>query len=1204
MAQRAARGVAVHFGAMLFLFSSLSSGLVSNVASAQVEFVDRFDRADGPLEEGWTIAGGAWRIESSALRAGPATAGAEQHAYAGSPAIAFPPGNASISVGMEFSIPDGGPGVGRHAGVILCMDAPGTRVASSGYLIWWIDRAEDRGINLERRDGGVFTKLASGTAGAEDEPPSELSVEIDGATIIAFADGVEVLRVDDETYRGGYFGLWTWEGAAQELRFDDFEVSVSPDPLRPCFEVDPIRPAPGVVTRFDASCSEAFLGAITSWSWNFGDGGTAQGEVANYTYDFPDVYIVTLTVRDGLGNVATAEREVQVAESCLPLADDFGQAGGLPEDWTILSGAWEVDGAERLHILGSGEDHIWAGDPPCPIGGDVTIQFDVEFHAAPQDGVGRHASVFFFAEEPILRWQTRAYSVWWIDRPDDFGMGLHEWTGGGLRQIGDTSGTTMPALRDPPKTWTITVEGSRITCYGGCFRILEVEDDSVPRDGFFGFWAYSNGQDVTFDNVSVRSGVFPPTADPACGAQILLCAEATPERPKVGDEIVFDASCSQVPPGIEITYRWDFGDGVSATGEVVEHRYLSAGRYSIELTGTPVGGGAPQTQTIEVTVSDVASGDFCEDFGAAPPGAEVPGFTVFGGNWSITDDGKLLGESGGGIRGGEGHIWIGDPPILFSGDLTIEFDIEFLNHVGDQGGAVGKHAGLFFFADEPINRWDLDAYDVWWIDRTQDFGLGLHRWQPLTFLSPGTGIEHPELELLDPPERWRVEVEGDAIRVFGDGELLVESFDATYREGHIGFWVYLNDQRVLFDNISITPAGAAGCTGPAVRPCFTVDTPGDASTPSVGEAASFDAGCSVVREGVTVTAYRWSFGDGGSANGASVEHIYTEPGEYEVVLSIEYEGGAEPARLTRRISVVAVLPNPFFEDFDRADGVPEGWTVASGNWSIVDGALEVETTAAGEATIWLGDPPLVARGPISFEFSVDFINHDPIPADAIGRHAGVLFYAAAPTDRWSTTLYDVWWIDRDLDYGLGSHLFRGGAIPVGTPGTLDLLDDPPSRWRVEVDGDAIRVFGDDEFLYELVDTERREGHIGFWAYSNAQKLRFDDLCIVRGVSGGPPDCAAQPGGGFVRGDADANGTRNITDAIAVLNFLFLGGATPSCRDAADVDDSGSINITDGISLLGFLFLGGAAPPPPTAACGEDPSADALECLGFAPCAGG
>jgi hypothetical protein len=83
---------------------------------------------------------------------------------------------------------------------------------------------------------------------------------------------------------------------------------------------------------------------------------------------------------------------------------------------------------------------------------------------------------------------------------------------------------------------------------------------------------------------------------------------------------------------------------------------------------------------------------------------------------------------------------------------------------------------------------------------------------------------------------------------------------------------------------------------------------------------------------------------------------------------------------------------------------------------------------------------------------------------------------------------------------------------------------------------------------------------------------------------------------FRRGDADANAAIELTDAIFVLEFMFLGGARPSCLDAADADDNGAIELTDAIFILEFMFLGGPAPPAPFPNCGTDPTADNL-----APC---
>jgi hypothetical protein len=81
---------------------------------------------------------------------------------------------------------------------------------------------------------------------------------------------------------------------------------------------------------------------------------------------------------------------------------------------------------------------------------------------------------------------------------------------------------------------------------------------------------------------------------------------------------------------------------------------------------------------------------------------------------------------------------------------------------------------------------------------------------------------------------------------------------------------------------------------------------------------------------------------------------------------------------------------------------------------------------------------------------------------------------------------------------------------------------------------------------------------------------------------------------FKRGDANSDCIVDITDAIYVLNWLFIGGATPVCQDAADADDNGRIELTDAVRILGFLFTGGADPPPPgPRAAGVDPTPDNL-----------
>jgi len=106
-------------------------------------------------------------------------------------------------------------------------------------------------------------------------------------------------------------------------------------------------------------------------------------------------------------------------------------------------------------------------------------------------------------------------------------------------------------------------------------------------------------------------------------------------------------------------------------------------------------------------------------------------------------------------------------------------------------------------------------------------------------------------------------------------------------------------------------------------------------------------------------------------------------------------------------------------------------------------------------------------------------------------------------------------------------------------------------------------------------------------------------------SGCPRPLAAHPGdrsfspsgegGYFVRGDADQNGSIEITDAIFTLGYLFLGTEDPYCLDALDTDDNGQILLNDAVAGLNFLFSGSFKMPAPFPDEGVDPTADDLTC---------
>jgi hypothetical protein len=70
-----------------------------------------------------------------------------------------------------------------------------------------------------------------------------------------------------------------------------------------------------------------------------------------------------------------------------------------------------------------------------------------------------------------------------------------------------------------------------------------------------------------------------------------------------------------------------------------------------------------------------------------------------------------------------------------------------------------------------------------------------------------------------------------------------------------------------------------------------------------------------------------------------------------------------------------------------------------------------------------------------------------------------------------------------------------------------------------------------------------------------------------------------PCGPFVRGDANADGQLDVSDAVFVLLHLFSCRIEePACMDALDSNDDEAIDISDAIAILGCLFLDGRPPP--------------------------
>jgi PKD repeat protein/subtilisin family serine protease len=106
----------------------------------------------------------------------------------------------------------------------------------------------------------------------------------------------------------------------------------------------------------------------------------------------------------------------------------------------------------------------------------------------------------------------------------------------------------------------------------------------------------------------------------------------TPTNPDPGDVVAFDGSASSDPDGTIVAWEWDFGDGTTGSGVVVNHAFPADGTYTVTLTVRDDDGA---TDSVSHTVQ----------VGAPPtpplpgmPEIDEPGFYIWGDHihWHIT----------------------------------------------------------------------------------------------------------------------------------------------------------------------------------------------------------------------------------------------------------------------------------------------------------------------------------------------------------------------------------------------------------------------------------------------------------------------------------------------------------------------------------------------------------------------------------------
>ncbi len=455
-----------------------------------------------------------------------------------------------------------------------------------------------------------------------------------------------------------------------------------------------------------------------------------------------------------------------------------------PAGWTAFRGEWGISegslAGESSEADGNQlrEAWIWAGDPPVEMPSTMGLSFDMNFLTGPntEDGVGRHAGVMFCSTSSTHRWDeeagTSGYCLDWTDRPKDRGVRLLRIDGGDQQLLGNVA-----ELRGPPLNWRVTVDATTIRVWGDDQLIMEVAD-SRYRGGYFGFWVWSNGTRVEYDNVVTDGITLLPPEEPrevrlqpgvegrdsapyffrahrdagAPGNSIVFSLEG-----QEGDENVLLMAWGRIP-----TPR-DYDLAADVRGQASQRLVIPFARDDFAyILPWALGGGANGDGDNSITLRGELPGLFLDELSVNSGTRPVPGTSnrivtsVFGGGFTRETSFVFTGGEGAGIAVVE-SLFVSSSHVL----LTLELSGRTLS--GSYGLQAGNGAAESaqlpdaFQVEEEGNPGVLDVRLVA-AGRVRPY-----RPRPLQVLYENTGGDslRPRLLRIHPPPGVKLRLESD-----------------------------------------------------------------------------------------------------------------------------------------------------------------------------------------------------------------------------------------------------------------------------------------------------------------------------------------------------------------------------------------------------------------------------------------------------------
>ncbi len=346
---------------------------------------------------------------------------------------------------------------------------------------------------------------------------------------------------------------------------------------------------------------------VTSYAWDFGDGGTSTEADPQHIFTTPGVYTVTLTVGDADGNTDTATQDIEV----------LGTGVGP----TAVVSATPETGAPPLEVTFTGSDST--DDVEV-----VTYAWDFG-----DGGTSDEADPVYIYENPGTF--TAALTVTDSEGLTDTATIEISVLGSGIPPTAIVSAT--PESGAPPLEVTFTGSNSTdevaIATYAWDFGDGGTSDEADPVYTYVNSGTFTATLTVT-DTEGLTDTA---TIDIVVNAAPVAIALADPVVGNNPLTVSFDGSTSSDDQDDIVSYEWDFGDGTGTSTEVSpQYEFTTPGVYTVSLTVTD-GGGLTGTDTIDITVNEndspipVATASVTE--------GQAPLTVIFDGSGSTDDTG-------------------------------------------------------------------------------------------------------------------------------------------------------------------------------------------------------------------------------------------------------------------------------------------------------------------------------------------------------------------------------------------------------------------------------------------------------------------------------------------------------------------------------------------------------------------------------------